>query len=216
MSNPIVHVEVAGFQAPFNEFPSERPDIHDDCGPYANEICTAAVEHRAPTTGNMIAIRSRDYQAGRFRVGSGQNLDELEWDVHQFTKIETTKIPMGSPAEVIHQALKAAMLRGNPCVLQILNAQALQGNQPGVEHHFVGVGAIHTTFGYKIANGDRVPFKLVGPYWVPWSSIAAAKPYGLLEYHMPAPPAPTPTTDPKDTEITLLKSKIAAGLKALT
>lgn len=220
MSNPIVHVEVAGFQAPFNEFPPERPDIHDDCGPYANEICVAACEHRAPTTGNMIAIRSRDYQAGRFRVGSGQNLDELEWDVlnHEHAvPITVTKTPMGTHVEGeggIHEALKAAMLRGNPCVLQVLDAEKLQGNQPGVQHHFVGVGAIHTTFGYKIANGDRVPFKLVGPYWVPWSSILAAQPYGLLEYHMP-PPATPPTVDPRDETIAQLKAKIANAQKAL-
>jgi hypothetical protein len=62
----------------------------------------------------------------------------------------------------------------------------------------VAVGAIHTTFGYKIANGDRVPFKLVGAYWVPWPSILAAQPYGLLEFHMPAPvtpPSPSPAPD---------------------
>lgn len=221
MSNPIVHVEVAGFSAPFNEFPPERPDIKDDCGPYSSEICMAAVERRAPTTGHMIAIRSRDINhkdakgnpAPLFRIGGGQTLDELEADVHEYTHIQTTKTPMGSPAEVIHQALKAAMLRGNPCVLQILNAQKLAGNQTGVQHHFVAVGGIHTIYGYRIANGDRVPFNLVGPYWVSWASILAAQPYGLLEYRMPPPPdantpPPVDPLAPYKAQIAALQAKI--------
>jgi len=189
---PHVHIVVPNFTA-LTEFPSERPDIKDDCGPCASEVCIAACERRAPATGNMIEIRSRDIQAGKFRVNGGQTLDELEWDVHAHTTIETTKTPLGSSVDAIHTALKAAAMRGNPCVLNLALATNLPGNEPDVHYHFIAIGGIDSNQGYLCANGDKFPFGHIGTYWVRWNpGIEQAQPIGLLEYHMPAPPRPLP------------------------
>lgn len=221
-TDTVVHVVVEGFTA-ITEFPPERKDIHDACGPDAEETCLASCEHRQPTTGNIIAIRSRGIETGRFRVGGGQNLDQLEADVAAHTTIKTTKTPMGSHIEVIHQALRDAMMRGNPCVLNLALAGALPGNEAGIHYHFVAVGGINTNLGYLIANGDEVPFGHVGAYWVKWDpGIFQAQPYGLLEFHMPAPTPPQPPTDDQKrieeltAELAQAHAKIQAAEKALT
>lgn len=211
---PPVHIEIAGFTA-FTEFPHEfdpsYPKITDACGPCANIACLNAVLRWGHSVDVLIAEmvhrRQQDIDNGLFRAGSGQNLDELEASVKLWDPtIVTHKTPMGSDAEAIRQALKAAMLRGNPCVLNILNAQKLPNNEQGVQHHFVAVGGIDTALGYKIANGDYFPFAPEVPaYWVRWPDILAAQPYGLLEYEMQPLPAPPPPASPD----------IAAALAAL-
>lgn len=203
MSNPKVHIVVPHFQA-ITEFAGHN----DDCGPCANQVCAACCEGRPPTTDGMNAMRARDLAAGKFRDGEGQRLDEVAWDVAQFTspKIETTVTPFGSPAETIHNALRSALGRGNPCVLNLALAGSLPGNQSGIHYHFVAVGGVDTALGYLIANGDEYPFGRIGTYWVSWNGILAAQPCGLIEYHMP--PKPVQPAQPPDYEA-LYKAELA-------
>ena len=217
---PHTHIVVPHFQA-ITEFPPDRPDIRDDCGPCANEVCIATCEGRAPTTGNMVAIRSRDINhqdatgkaAPLFRVGGGQTLNELAEDVATYTHIKTTITPFGSSVDAIHDALKAASLRGNPCVLNLAMATNLPGNEKGVRDHFVATGGIDDVLGYWVGNGDEFPFGHVGAYWVRWPDIANAQPIGLLEYHMPPPVivTPSPTTHAlSDAQLATLRTNSAS------
>lgn len=213
-----VHLVVPGFQA-ITEFAGHN----DDCGPCANQVCAAAVEGRAPTTDGMNAIRARDLAAGVLRPGQGQRIDEVAWDVATWThpQIATALTPLGHPVEGpdgIHQRLHDAMMRGNPCVLNLALAGQLPHNEAGIHYHFVAVGGIDADLGYLIANGDEVPFGHVGAYWVKWPSIAAAQPCALLEYHMPAPP-PAPPSDPTTelhAQIATLTSERDAYLAKIT
>jgi hypothetical protein len=210
MSTP-VHVIVPGFAA-ITEFVAKGPDgqpITDDCGPCANEVCIAACQHRPPSVANMVAIRQRDIEHGWFTPHAGQDLHHVYLDATQLAGMQVTEVVQGSSIPTIHEALKAACVRGNPCVLDIFHASALPGNEPGVEHHFIAIGGIDTSKGYLVANGDHAPptFGPVGTYWVTWNDLAKAQPVGLLEYHKPAP-APLPSPPPAPTEVEVLQAQI--------
>lgn len=209
-AEPLVHIVVPGFKA----IPEFSPGENDACGPTASECCIAACERRDPTVAQMLAIRARDlaHVPPLFTVHGGQTLDELEADVHAYTAIQTTKTPQGSSIEAVHAALKAATLRGNPCVLDLARAGNLPGNEADVNMHFIAIGGINSNQGYLVANGDHAPptFGPVGTYWVKWPAIAAAIPIGLLEYHMPVPPPPPPPLVDLALEVTRLQAEIVA------
>lgn len=182
MSTPAhIHIEIEDFEA-IPEFSG----FTDCCGPCVEESCLAALQHRKPTATNMNAIRARDIQRGWFTPGRGNTVHDVWLDATEIAGVQVTETPFGTDINTIHNNLHDAMLRGNPCVMQIQNATVLPGNEPGVHNHFIGVGGCDTLLGYKIANGDQIPF--TGTYWVKWPDIEAAQPGGLLEFHMPTSP----------------------------
>jgi hypothetical protein len=213
-----VHVVVPHFSA-ITEFAGYK----DDCGPCANQVCCAAIEGRAPSVQGMNEMRRRDLAAGKFRVGNGQTIAELKWDVDTFPtpKIATTLYPYDTPLEglkSLHQALHDACLRGNPCVLNLALAGSLPGNEANIHYHFVAVGGIDTDLGYLIANGDALKLPTVGTYWVKWPDLVKAQPFALLEYHMRpvAPPPPPPTMDPAPDYHALYEALLAKVTAAKT
>lgn len=188
--SPNVHVVVRGFRA-LDEFQG----FNDCCGPNGEEVNLACVQNRAPTGAHMNEIRARDIQKGWFRPGGGNTLHEVWLDATEIEHVQVTETPFGSPLETIRENLENALRQGNPCVLQLQDATMLPHNEHGVLEHFIACGGIDTNLGVLVANGDEIPF--TGTYWVAWDQIAAARPGGVLEFHMPAPPPtpapPTPT-----------------------
>lgn len=199
-----VDITVSGFQA-ITEFAG----ANDDCGPCAEEVCLACVQKRDPSTGHMNEIRARDIPRGWFTPHNGNTLHDVFLDATEIEHVAVTETPLWSQAEVIRENLKAALLRGNPCVLNLANASALHGNEQGVKYHFVAVGGINSTQGYLIANGDAIPF---GPAtWHTWGEILGAQPIGLLEFHMPESPPPAPEGSTYVVQAGDTLSKIAAA-----
>lgn len=177
---------------------SEFAGHSDDCGPCAHEVCVAAIEGRAPTQANMNAMRQADIDAGRWifdnGVSHGQSVQQLFASAQALTphikaELFPATVDYTTPdIEAIHQRLKTALLRGSVCVLNIGKAGNLQGNEHGVQWHFVACGGIDSVQGYLIANGDRTPAG--GPDWIPWPNIASAVPVALVEFFAPPPPQP--------------------------
>ena len=180
--------------SPFGKQITEFAGHNEDCGPCGNEVCLAVVQERAPTTAHMNAIRQRDIDAGILRPtgnkNPGQTVRELVKDVQLFEKGVRVQLtpeainydtPNDAYFEVVHQALKGAMTRHNPCVINLGNAQALPGNERRVQWHFVACVGIDDNLGYLICNGDEVPFDGT-PNWVRWPQLLAAKPVAIVEY----------------------------------
>lgn len=167
----------------------------DDCGPTAN-TAVGRINHLLPDSeydGATIAnIRTRDIEAGRFRPGEGQTLDDIRWDIQTFSQHQHVEsyIPYFTddavPLNQLHIYLEQ-QAGTNACLVQVLNAEALPKNQPGVHIHFICFSGLDSTLGYFLINGDQINATAAGGdqirypgVWCTWDQLVAAVPCGLI------------------------------------
>lgn len=179
---------------------------HAACGPDAELMALNELQ----TTGQILnadhlaAIQKRDMVAGWFSMTGGEPLSSVYKDLNTYEHIHFIRyIPYSDTPDVnaIHQAL-IDFAGTYPIVLQITNAQALTGNEQGVLSHFVAVVGIDSIAGYYVLNGDDIqglPTRLgIQTYpgrWISWSSIANAKPVGLIVFGRNSVNVPVGWTD---------------------
>lgn len=172
--------QFAGFQSI-----SEFSVANDACGPTAETVALHQAQY--PLTPSQISIiRNRDIQKGWFHPGEGEPLSSIYNDLTQLAHFQIQQyIPYNPSVDVstIHTALET--YSGiQPCIVQFINAQALVGNEKGVQSHFCCVGGIDSTQGYLTANGDDIEALAGKTYyparWQSWDTFLAAKICGLL------------------------------------
>jgi hypothetical protein len=134
----------------------------DDCGPCAN-TCVGRINHLLPPDeyngATIAAIRTRDIQAGRFTAGGGQTLDDIHWDISNYSHHQTIVqyAPFSQPGDwtTMHAWLRE-YAGVSAILMQVLQAHNLPNNEQGVYSHFLCVSGIDSTLGYFLINGDQV------------------------------------------------------------
>lgn len=140
---------------------------------------------------HLIAIQKRDQVLGWFSPTGGEPLSSILNDLNTYEHIHIIQyIPYSDNPDfnAIHTALE--MFAGTyPIVLQVVNAQALTGNEQNVFSHFVSVDGIDSALGYMTLNGDDIQALPISAgvitypgRWINWSSIYNAKPSGLIVF----------------------------------
>lgn len=153
---------------------------------------------------HLVAIQKRDQVKGWFSPTGGEPLSSILNDLNTYEHVHIIKyIPYSDNPDVaaIHLALQE-FAGTYPAVLQVVNAQALTGNEQNVHSHFVSPEGIDSNLGYYILNGDDIQAlpisRGVTTYpgrWIGWGSIANAKPAGLIVFGRNTVNIPTGWTD---------------------
>ena len=153
---------------------------------------------------HLVAIQKRDQVKGWFSPTGGEPLSSIYKDLNTYEHIHFVRyIPYSDTPNttVIHGALQD-FAGTYPIVLQLVNAQALTGNEQGVHSHFVAVVGIDSDLGYYVLNGDDIQAlpisRGVTTYpgrWISWNSILNAKPAGLIVFGRNSVNIPTGWTD---------------------
>src|SRR5579859_6008115 len=114
-STQAVHQTIPGFTALY-----EGAVNWSACGPVANEVAVAVLEHRKPDVGLAKEAVTRDTAAGRFGKG-GQRLADIAWDLGQRGYVHLDVVPFsGSPdLTALHNAVRAGALAGFPVITQV-------------------------------------------------------------------------------------------------
>lgn len=152
----------------------------DDCGPCAN-CAVGRINHLLPDAeyngATIAAIRQRDIDAGRFDPGGGQDLANILWDIetHSHNQHVVQYSPFQQPGDwnTMHTWLKE-YAGIHAILMQVLDAESLPSNEPGVHSHFLCVSGIHSIKGYFLINGDQVDalgHNYIGRYPGVWATV---------------------------------------------
>lgn len=189
---------------------------YDACGPAAIENAAAVYEHRAPTYENIGHIRADMIANGDWtepvdvsnpRTG-GCTLANLANEIPRRNYAVTGSRPY-QDAVLTEADVREALSNHDQAILFIVtNAQALIGNEHGVQGHFVvvacygGDNADGSTGKLYILNSDIAgQHGLANGQWTDCATLLAAQPHGWLIMAPPPPPAPPAPAESEGAEV---------------
>ena len=178
---PNVHWTQPGFEA------IPETDGHGDtCGIDAMMTYLAIAKNHPMTEEHISMMRDELINLGLF--DHGMTMENIRDAFRHYGVTETKFVNFNASLNLaafrddIIQALE-----NHQCVIfETANAQALPGNQAGVQYHFVSLWGIDSDLGYYCANGDLVsdfnPWKTTPqtPVWYGIGALSASHPVGYI------------------------------------
>lgn len=182
---------------------------NDACGPAAIENAIAAYEHRAPLYNNIGHIRADMLANGHFWDSANAHgclIEDVEWEIprRKYVAVETVGEQGGT---LSHDVIHHALTHKQAVIFMIYNAQALQGNEQGVQKHFVAVvgyagdaatGSAGPAFGklYVLNSDIAGQHGLATGQWMTIDDLAAADPRAYTILGVASTPSSPPASPP--------------------